>query len=250
MHRHIADALYREILSGRYPPGARLPAETELAERYGVARGTVRQALAALRADGVIASRKGARRVVLGLPLTQSFSELLSFSAWARALGEDPRGRVVELTRREATAVDADRLGLPVGETVYYLVRVRLLSGTPVMIERTTFPGPIGELVATFELDRESIFEELGRRGIDLARARHQIEAIPATAEDARLLELRGRAPLLRERRTTSSTAGERLEWSDDRYRGDAVSFAVENAMAARSVGRLLSAFGEGRREA
>ena len=42
-----------------------------------MSRGTIRQAFAALRADGIIASRRGARRVVIGGPRVQSFREEL-----------------------------------------------------------------------------------------------------------------------------------------------------------------------------
>ena len=113
LYRKVADDIKAAIAAGAYPPGALLPSEAELAERYAVSRGTVRQAFAALRADGVIASRRGARRVVIAGPRVQSFGELLSFSRWARAIGEEPSGRVVSLDRRQATDAEAARLGLP-----------------------------------------------------------------------------------------------------------------------------------------
>src|SRR5215468_6818152 len=140
LYRRVAEDIKSGIAAGAYPPGARLPSESELAERYGASRGTVRQAFAALRADGVIASRRGARRVVIAGPRVQSFGELLSFSRWARAIGEVPSGRVVSLDRRQATDAEAARLGLPDGSPVYTLVRVRLLSGRPVMVERAVYP--------------------------------------------------------------------------------------------------------------
>ena len=55
LHVQIADELRRQIGVGKLRPGDLLPSENELMTRYGVARGTVRQALAALRADGSIA---------------------------------------------------------------------------------------------------------------------------------------------------------------------------------------------------
>ena len=48
----IADALRDEILDGRLPAGSRL-VETELAERFGVSRGPVRDALSALAREGL-----------------------------------------------------------------------------------------------------------------------------------------------------------------------------------------------------
>lgn len=46
--RQVADDITADIESGELSPGSRLPSEAELADLYGVARGTVRRALAAL----------------------------------------------------------------------------------------------------------------------------------------------------------------------------------------------------------
>src|SRR5207302_1440195 len=147
LYRKVAEDIKAAIAAGGYAAGTRLPSEHELAERYSVSRGTIRQAFAALRADGVIASRRGARRVVLGGQRVQSFGELLSFSRWARATGETPGGKVISLVRRPATATEADRLGIPVDDLVYHLTRVRLLSGRPVMIERAAYPDQVGRML-------------------------------------------------------------------------------------------------------
>ncbi len=112
LYRKVAEDIKSAIAAGTYPPGSLLPSEAELAERYGLSRGTVRQAFAALRADGVIASRRGARRVVIGGPRVQSFGELLSFSRWARAIGEEPGGRVIALERRPSDRSRDVALGL------------------------------------------------------------------------------------------------------------------------------------------
>jgi GntR family transcriptional regulator len=236
----VADDLRRQIVEGVFPPGARLPSEHALAEQHGVARGTIRQALSSLRSEGAIASRRGARGVVLAPPRAQSFEHLLSFSAWALALGEKPSGRVVELSRRDADAVDAERLGIEIGSTVYDLVRVRLLSHVPVMVERTTFTETPGALLGGLRLDHDSIYERLAEHGVVFARARHTIDAVVADSEDALLLNVGEGVPLLRQRRRTTSPVGEPLEWSDDRYLGSAVSFVVDNTASSAPLGRTL----------
>jgi GntR family transcriptional regulator len=122
-YRKVAEDIKAAIASGGYAAGTRLPSEHELAERYSVSRGTIRQAFAALRADGIIASRRGARRVVVGGPRVQSIGELLSFSRWARAMGEVPGGRVVAMQRRPAKPTEAERLAIPADAQVYHLTR-------------------------------------------------------------------------------------------------------------------------------
>lgn len=57
-YRQIADELRRRIETGVLPPGAPLPTEPEMMREWGVARGTVRSALSALRAEGLIATAR------------------------------------------------------------------------------------------------------------------------------------------------------------------------------------------------
>jgi GntR family transcriptional regulator len=242
LYRKVAEDIRTAISAGVYAAGTRLPSESELAEQYAVSRGTVRQAFAALRADGVIASRRGARRVVVGGPRVQSFGELLSFSRWARAVGEVPTGDVESLEHRIALPAEARHLGLQPDAMVYHLLRVRLLSGRPVMVERAVYPEKVGILVAGLDLARESITEGLERLGIVFTDAEHVIDAIAADAEDARMLGIPAQSALLRERRLTTDLAAQPVEWSDDRYRGAEVAFSVRNSVAVNALSRMQAA--------
>ncbi|WP_405063995.1 GntR family transcriptional regulator [Kribbella sp. NBC_01505] len=240
LYRTIAADLKASIRAGVYPAGARLPSESELAAEYDASRGTIRQAFAALAADGVISSRRGARRTVLGGPRLQSFADLLSFSRWARSVGEKPGGRVARLEHRAATTEEAEQLELTDEANVYHLTRVRMLGDRPVMIERTAYPEHVGELVVGLD-PAGSLTERLEELGVIFADAEHTIDAVPATAEDARLLAVRPRVPLLRERRRTTDPAGAPLEWSEDRYLGQEVAFTVRNSVNRNSLSRWHS---------
>lgn len=57
--QELTQRLAAEILSGRLQPGARLPTEQELSLSTGVSRTVVREAVAALRADGLVITRQG-----------------------------------------------------------------------------------------------------------------------------------------------------------------------------------------------
>jgi len=61
----VASVLNREIDRGELNPGARLPTEQQLAEKFGVSRNVVREAIAQLRADGVVEARQGVGAFVL-----------------------------------------------------------------------------------------------------------------------------------------------------------------------------------------
>jgi DNA-binding transcriptional regulator YhcF (GntR family) len=57
--QQIANALRAAILTGKLPPGEKLPSQNELAARYNVARETVKRALATLHAENLTVSRQG-----------------------------------------------------------------------------------------------------------------------------------------------------------------------------------------------
>jgi GntR family transcriptional regulator len=52
--RQLADLLREQIVDGTLAPGDPLPSELRLAQEYGLSRTTVRQAIAILRAEGLI----------------------------------------------------------------------------------------------------------------------------------------------------------------------------------------------------
>lgn len=238
-HEEIAEALRRAIDREEYTVGSLLPAETELAAQYAVSRGTVRQAVASLTAEGLIGSRQGARRVVLAGSRSQSFAELRSFAQWARAMGREATGHVVTQERRPATAEDAVRLQLRENTTVLHVLRVRGLDGEPVLLERTVYADWISPAVEAIEPDCPSVTQRLYEdTGLVFAYGEHVIDAVAAGAQDADLLDVRRTSPLLRVRRVTTTREGRPVEWSDDRYRSDAVSFSVHNSIGNNALAR------------
>ncbi|MER6303518.1 GntR family transcriptional regulator [Kitasatospora sp. NPDC001539] len=59
LHKQVAAAMRQAIAAGEWPPGTQLPTETDLAEKYGVSRPTVRLAVAALRSEGQLDVKQG-----------------------------------------------------------------------------------------------------------------------------------------------------------------------------------------------
>ncbi|RSO02353.1 GntR family transcriptional regulator [Streptomyces sp. WAC 05379] len=238
-HEEIADELRQAIDREEYTVGSLLPAETDLAARYGVSRGTVRQAVAALTAEGLIGSRQGARRVVLASRRSQSFAELRSFAQWANAMGREAIGHVVSQEYHPATKEDAVRLQLSAGTPVLHVLRVRGLDGEPVLLERTVYADWISPAVESIEPDCASVTQRLYEdTGLVFAYGEHVIDAVSAGAQDAELLGIRRTSPLLRVRRVTTTREGRPVEWSDDRYRPDAVSFSVHNSIDNNALAR------------
>jgi GntR family transcriptional regulator len=241
-HAAIAQSLRDAIRTGELIPGSALPSEAQLAARFSVSRGTVRHALSALRAEGLIVGGRGRAPVVRRAGFSQSFDQLVSFSVWARQLGRTPSARTLELARRPADAATAEQLGIQPGDPVFQYVRLRLLDGEPMMLERTAMIEAVGRLLLDCDLDTGSVYEQLGERGVEFSEAQQTIAAIAAPGEDAKLLEMPRRSPILEVRRRALDPAGTALEWARDRYRGDAFEITIHNQHALPRSGVALRA--------
>jgi hypothetical protein len=85
--QQIADALRTDITSGKYAPGDMLPSGPVLAERFGVAHGTVREAIRVLKDESLVTPWQGKGVVVRGVlgPVPQSFPAARLEGAWLTA---------------------------------------------------------------------------------------------------------------------------------------------------------------------
>jgi GntR family transcriptional regulator, transcriptional repressor for pyruvate dehydrogenase complex len=96
-----------DIRSGRLGPGARLPTEQELTSTLGVSRTVVREAVAGLRADGLVVTRRGSGAYVAPNPAASPFR----IAARQKASIEEVL-EIMELRRAievEAAALAAER---------------------------------------------------------------------------------------------------------------------------------------------
>jgi GntR family transcriptional regulator len=234
LHEMIADSLREQIRLGQLTMGAPLPSESQLCDQWKSSRGPVRQALATLRSEGLIAGGRGKPPVVCTTSIGQPFDTLLSYSAWARSIGREPGQRTLELALRRADEHASSVLHINEGMPVVQVLRLRYLDGEPAMLERATFVEHVGRLLFDFDCDSGSLWAYLLSQGVQFATASHVIDAVAADPVDSQHLGVAEGAPLLRQQRSTRSVDGEVIEYHDDRYLPAIVSFTLENTLDAR----------------
>ncbi|MET3567034.1 GntR family transcriptional regulator [Leifsonia sp. 563] len=240
LYREIAEDLGARILQGEFAAGTSLPSENRMAETYGVARGTVRRALALLRARGDLTSRQGSSWVVAAARQGQEFDELRSFAQWARSRGMTPGGQVVSLQTAPARVAERRRLHLDEGDEVLRVVRLRTLDGRRVMLERTTYATWMIPIIQSLSPREASVVQVLfDRFGIVTGQADNTLDATAATSEDAQLLGVRRSSPLLRLRRESSDAGGRPIEYGEDRYVPGTVAFQVHTRLTAAAMRRM-----------
>lgn len=237
IYMRIAEALRDRIVSGQLAPGVDVPTEADLATEWGTSRGPVRNALALLRAEGLIETGRGRPARVSVHESTQRLDVQVPFTRWAEESGAVPGAVTQQFSRKRASARTAARFGIEPGDPVVEVVRLRLLDGKPSMLERLVYIDDVGRVLFAHDLDRISITELLTANGFLQGGVEHEIDAIAADQLDSELLGVAEGSPILRLHRVSHDADGRIIEVSDDHYRSDIVRFTFgAPGAAARSV--------------
>lgn len=186
-HAHVSSRLAREIIGGTLAPGSRLPGEHELAARFEVSRGTVRQALARLEADGLIEKHPGAGSFVAfdGHRLDERLG-------WSRALARHGVQTTAEILRLDRLVLPdlAAELGLPDPGFLALDRRRRLPTGELVSLERSRLPWRAGFAdVLRTGLYQDSLTATLTTFGLRPVGGEEQLALVHLGAADADALE-------------------------------------------------------------
>jgi GntR family transcriptional regulator, phosphonate transport system regulatory protein len=229
--RLIADELRREIVSGARPPGAKLPPEGELAERFGVHRNTVRQAVAALAAEHLVTARRGSGTFVTEhavlvhrIGARTRLSESLGRRGRAASRLLEPAIESVPPAEIAERLLLGDRPCLRL-ETVT-AVDDRPLSRATHWFAADLVPGFAERFVAT-----ESITAALRAIGIDdYVRAATTVSARHATASEAADLGLSAGSVVLVTRSLDTLTDGTPLQIGITRFVADRVELDIGHA--------------------
>ena len=223
LYAQLAEQLERAIADGTLQPGDRLDTEVELAERLGLGRPTVRQAVQELVAKGLLVRRRGIGTQVVQSPVHRPL-ELTSLHDDLAAAGARPVTRVLELTDQPADDRVAEALRIRVGDPVVHVRRLRSRGSAPLAVMSNWLPGGLIEL-STERLEETGLYDLLRRGGVNLRIAQQRIGARAADAQEARLLGLTRGAPVLTMERTSYDDNGRAVELAAHCYRADAHSF-------------------------
>jgi GntR family phosphonate transport system transcriptional regulator len=229
--RLIAEELRRDIVIGSKAPGTKLPAEGELAERFGVHRNTVRQAVAALAAEHLVVSRRGSGTFVA--ENTVLVHRIGARTRLSDSLGRRGRtsGRLLESAIDPVPPADvAERLILEgrAGLRLETLLAVdgRLLLRATHWFAADRVPGLAGRFS-----DTGSITAALRAGGIDdYVRASTTVGARHATAAEAADLGLPVGSVVLVTRSLDTLTDGTPLQVGITRFAADYVELDVAHA--------------------
>lgn len=219
--REILENLTRSLAVGTV-----LPSERVLAERFGVARMTVRQEVDRVVAEGLANRRPGGGTFVSEPRPSRMLAS--SFSQDMINRGIEPGAKVIEHRVGAADEHLARELEEAVGAPVLHLVRLRTADGDPMAIERTAlslnrYPG-----LDEIDFAEKSLYTVLATRyGVTLGMVSASIVAAPPEPGDAELLEIDSSTPCLIITSAPRTATDQVIEFGRSIYRSDRYDITV-----------------------
>ena len=223
LYLQIRDAIQRQIESGAYAEGARLPSERDLAESFGVSRMTARQAIQLLTQDGFINTRVGKGTFVQRPHFDQELRDLTSFTDDMKRAGARPTSRVVLAETGAANSDIAAHLDIDVGREVIKLFRVRMADGEIIALERAYLLHELcPHILETNDFARQSLYFVLKEKyGLRLVWASEVITARMPDKEEREILEMPAGVPVLNMKRVTYNERNEPVEYVRSCYHSE-----------------------------
>ncbi|MFK5914285.1 MAG: phosphonate metabolism transcriptional regulator PhnF [Woeseiaceae bacterium] len=228
VYRQIRDILLNDIQE-LYIAGESLPSESNLAQRFGVNRHTLRRAIDELVIDGIVERHHGKGVFVLEPAINYAIGSATRFTETLQSQGRCTESRVLRKQVIPARGTVALRLNVTDGEQVIFIETLRMVESKPFCIISHFIP--LKSFPAVLEnYDAGSLHEFLKvHYGITLTREESLISAILPESEDASLLNMPRQAPILRVKSLNLDiTSRKPVEYAVTRFRGDATQLSIK----------------------
>lgn len=218
-----------ELIAG-LDPGAVVPTERDLAERFGTSRTTLRQAIAELVVDGRLEHTQG-RGTFVAQPKLMQVRQLTSFSQDLQEEGWRPGSVILKITREPADAEVSAHLRVDPGMPIHRVERLRTVGDEPIAHEIAHLPEPLPDLAVQLEL-KGSLYRTLREVfGIELEAVEDIVETALADPIEASLLGVDTGLPMLLVHRTGWDADGRIVEWTRSVFRGDRFRFVARRRL-------------------
>lgn len=224
----MRDDIAARIAAGDLKPGDKLPSERRLQGDLGVARGTIREGLFQLEAEGVIYRRDRSGWYVSPPPVVYDPTRWEGFMSYVEAQGRSPATETISAETIAADPLLAEVFARPPGAPLYMIRRRRYVDSRAVLVERIVVDAALAPDLLRFSFDQSLTSILKSEYGLSVARNQISMQPCALTGYEAEALRVKSGLPGLAVQRTSYDAQGRVVEFDHEYWRHDAVRISVD----------------------
>lgn len=196
LYQRIKSFIEKRIQEGQWLPGARIPSENELAEKFKASRMTVNRSLREMTAEGHLVRTQGLGTFVAKPKPLTSLLEVRSIDDEINSWGGVHSSDMHLLTAETVLPILATAMQLPEGASIFHAIVVHKDRGTPVLLaDRFINPVCVPELLEQ-DFEKQTITRYL-LDTVPLTKVEHVIEAVIPDQKTRNFLKISVNEPCL-----------------------------------------------------
>jgi len=227
----VRDHIAGRIAAGDLPKDGKLPSERQLQTGTGIARGTIREALFQLEAEGLIYRRDRSGWYVSPPPVVYNPTRWDGFMSYVSAQGRSPMTETLWKRQIKATQHLSGIFEKPIGSALYALRRRRYIDDRAVLVETIVVDPDLAPGLLGYSLDGSltSILKTVF--GVSVARNMVRMRPCALVKADAEGLKVKSGLPGLNVVRTSYDAKGRVVEYDEEYWRHDAIIVQVDTGV-------------------
>ncbi len=219
LHLQILNVVQDNIVSGKWPPGFRIPFETEMAEEYGCSRMTVNKALTQLAQSGLLIRNRKSGSFVKAPQSLSAVLEITNIRTEVTATGKQYSYKLLSDVVRDVEQHDHSHFASDAIKKIRDVKCLHAANGKPFCYEERIINLSAVPEVKAVSFETESPGNWLLQR-VPWNSAEHQIIAKAASPQMANALDIKAGDACLVVERTTRNKRGY-VTWARLSYAGD-----------------------------
>lgn len=194
LYSQLADAILNAIKAGEFKSGDKIPSEEELRKMYGLSRVTVRTAIDSLVEKNILIKKQGKGTFVTVPALESNAQKLQGFTDIFSKHGYDLKKEILSVMVIPAPVSCVQDFKIQPNDNVIEVRRILLIKEIRTILETIYFPVSFSFILQ--EDLTQSLYGILHKHGIYPTMAKKKIDICYATAEEAKLLDIKPKKAL------------------------------------------------------